>query len=70
MTAISGTLTAQRNTIMRKKLLERCLSTFRTFRLARNEDPDCVYLTKEWPQDFDYENIIESVKLAQLREQP
>jgi len=57
--------------MLRKKLVEKCIESFRQYRLARNDDPDCVYLTKQWPVEFDIEDttIIPHLKLAELKDQ-
>lgn len=42
---ISGFIVHQRCNVFRKKLLEKCLSEYRAYRMARKEDPDSIYIT-------------------------
>jgi hypothetical protein len=60
--------------MLREGLLDRVVKIFRLFRISRNQDPDEIYLTKQWPETFtsmlDNEDMIPEVQLATLKEQP
>lgn len=56
---------------MRKKLVEKCLSEFRVHRISQNQNPDSVYITKQWPSDFDLNKneAFKSIVPAELKDQ-
>lgn len=55
-------------------MLEKVVAVYREFRLQRNQDPDGIYLSKQWPEEFQIKlnnrDFIPEIKLAQLKEQP
>jgi hypothetical protein len=69
---VFGNTMMKRANAFRQRLLNIVYKSYKEFRASKNQSADDVFTTKQWPVDFDYddEEIVPEVPLAQLKEQP
>ena len=70
--AILGNTQMRRARVLRQRLLDIVFKSYKNFRANRGQRADDIFETKMWPQEFDFddEEVVPAIQLAQLKEQP